>query len=173
MKNRMSARFDSVNSVGSRNSLDSHGSGVSTGSGFDGSSSVGIVDDIGGTGSNADTGGGTSAGVKARKFVSMRHAKRAENKRLALSAVSSAGSFCIDDDRERVQSTIGNMDTVDEAGVQLEVSPAGGATTTGVDSGAGGGDPESEWQSCYDENTGHYYWTHKTTGESTWHDPFA
>ena len=170
----MSAQFDSDDLVALHSSYGSHGSSVSTGSGIDGSSGVGIVDDIGCIGSNAGTGGGTSAaGVKARKFVSMRHAKRAENKRLALSAVSSAGSFCIDDDRERVQSTIGNMDTVDEAGVQLEVSPAGGATTTGVDSGAGGGDPESEWQSCYDENTGHYYWTHKTTGESTWHDPFA
>ena len=166
----MSVKFDSVNSVGSRNSLDSHGSGVSTGSGIDGSSSVGIVDDIGGTGSNAGTGGGTSAGVKARPFVSMRHAKRAEDKRLSMSAVSSAGSYCIDE--EKAQTMIGNMGTIDEAGVQLEVSSAGGATM-GVDSGAGGGDPGSEWQSHYDENTGHYYWLHGTTGESTWHDPFA
>ena len=110
------------------------------------------------------------ARVKARKFVSMRHTKRAENKRLAMSAVSSAGSYCIDE--EKAQTMIGNMGTIDEAGVQLEVSSAGGATT-GVDSGAGSGDPGSEWQSHYDENTGHYYWLHGTTGESTWHDPFA
>ena len=167
----MSAQFDSDDLVALHSSYGSHGSGVSTRSGIDGSSGVGIVDDIGCIGSNAGTGGGTSvAGVKARKFVSMRHAKRAENKRLSMSAVSSAGSYCIDE--EKAQTMIGNMGTIDEAGVQLEVSSAGGATT-GVDSGAGSGDPGSEWQSHYDENTGHYYWIHGTTGESTWHDPFA
>ena len=62
--------------------------------------------------------------------------------------------------------------------LRLRCSRAGkalfaGAVSTGVDSGAGGGDPGSEWQRYYDENTGHYYWTHGTTGESTWHDPFA
>ena len=169
----MSAQFDSDDLVALHSSYGSHGSGVSTGSGIDGSSGVGIVDDIGCIGSNAGTGGGTSAaGVKARKFVSMRHVKRAEDKRMSMSAVSSAGSYCIDDDKERAQSTKGNMGTVDKAGVQLEVSPAG-VSTTGVDSGADGGDPGSEWQSHYDENTGHYYWLHGTTGESTWHDPFA
>ena len=169
--NRMSAQFDSVSSVGSRSSHDSrHGSGVSTGSGIDGSSSVGIVDDIGDTGISTGTGGCTLTGVKARKFVSMRHAKRAEDKRLAMSTVSSAGSCCTDE--EKAQTMIGSLGTVDEAGVPLEVSLAGGANT-GVDSGAGGGDFGSEWQRYYDENTGHYYWLHGTTGESTWHDPFA
>ena len=34
-----------------------------------------------------------------------------------------------------------------------------------------GGAVDDEWEAHVDDNTGHTYWCHVHTGESTWHKP--
>ena len=58
-------------------------------------------------------------------------------------------------------------------------APGGGSKDTDGGSGGGGGDGgeedggavDAEWQAHVDDDTGHTYWCHVHTGESTWHKP--